>query len=262
MKKSWMLYLIFGAVLYLLFLIIEMPASWFAWSLNRYTNNIIHIDTISGSLWHGTGRLVIYSSQTTPNDFGIAEWQINPLWLFIGRVQIHMLTNSTDKKINTAVQFGRNQLQLRDTDMTLPASSIGAFYPPASLISPEGKILLRTENMTLASNGLNGKAEIQWENASSSLSAVQPLGTYRLEITGAAETTTFKLNTMQGILELTGQGQWQASTGQFQFSGAAVPRDEANKLEPFLKLLGEDQGNGKRSLILNGRLPLTGLPGF
>ncbi len=251
MKKRGLLYAVFGLIFYLIFLAVEMPASWFAWGLNRFTSGAIRLDPIAGSLWRGNGRLVVYYPQTVPHDFGNTEWNINPIWLFTGQVQIQCRTDSAEQKINTTLRFGSGQTQVLETEIVMPASAVSSFYPPASLISPQGHVKLRTEKLSFSRDGLEGNAEIQWQNASSRLSAVHPLGTYRLEINGAGETTTFRLNTVQGALEFTGQGQWRAKTGQIQFNGSAVPRERTTELDPLLKMLGEDQGNGARKLALN-----------
>jgi hypothetical protein len=106
---------------------------------------------------------------------------------------------------------------------------------------------------------LEGGATLEWQSAGSSLSNVQPLGDYRLEIVGAGKTANLKLSTTRGALELTGQGQWEAQKGQIQFAGLAVPRERAAELEPLLRLLGEDQGNGKRTLVANTVIPFMKL---
>ena len=102
---------------------------------------------------------------------------------------------------------------------------------------------------------MTGGGDIQWQNAGSSLTTVQPLGSYRLDIAAAGKTANLKLSTSQGVLDLTGLGQWHLQTGQIQLTGTATPRERAGELEPLLNLFGQDQGNGKRALALNARLP-------
>ncbi len=255
MKKRLLLYVVFGLVLYLLFLIVEMPASWFAWGLNRYSGGMARLDPLTGSLWHGNGKLVIYYPQTVPHDLGNTEWSINPFWLVTGRVQMHLQASSPDQQVDATLRFGGNQMQLLDTKIALPASALSSFYSPASLISPQGQVSLQIGKFVISSKGLDGNAEIQWQNAASNLSTVQPLGNYRLEINGAGKTTNLKLTTLRGALELTGQGQWEAQTGQLQFAGSAVPRERVAELEPLLTIFGNDQGNGRRALNLNLGLP-------
>lgn len=255
MKKRIVLYVVFGLIFYLLFLIVEMPASWFAWGLNRYTGGTVQLDPITGSLWHGNGRLVIYYPQNVPHDLSSVEWRINPFWLFAGRIQMNWQANAQDSNINTTIRMGSGQAELLDTEAVFPAQSISNFYPAATLISPQGQVRLHIDKLTVDQNGMTGVGDIQWQGAGSSLTTVQPLGDYRLEINSAGKNANLKLTTVSGDLNLTGQGQWQLQTGQIQLTGIAMPRGRAAELEPLLKLFGQDQGNGKRALALNGQLP-------
>jgi hypothetical protein len=256
MKKTrWLLYAVFGLVFYLLFLIIEMPASWFAWGLNRYTQGTVRLDPIAGSLWGGKGRLVIYYPPTTPHEFGQTEWRINPLWLIAGRVQLFVQTSHQDRQIKTTLGVARNSFMLKDTEAELPAVFVAQLYKPLSLISPQGKVRISAADLTFASEKLEGAAALEWLNAGSGLSSVQPLGDYRLDVTGADKNANLKLTTLRGDLEFTGQGQWQPQTGQVQINGSALPRARAGELESLLSMIGTDQGGGKRTLNINTRLP-------
>lgn len=96
---------------------------------------------------------------------------------------------------------------------------------------------------------------LEWLNAGSGLSSVQPLGDFRLDITAVDKIANLKLTTLRGDLELTGQGQWQLRTGQLQISGFALPRARVGELESLLRMLGHDEGGGKRTLNINTRLP-------
>ena len=255
MKKRWWLYAVFGLVFYLLFLIIEMPASWCAWGLNYYTHNTVRLDPLSGSLWRGKGRLVIYYPQTVPHDFGQTEWSINPLWLLTGRVQLTLQTNTPDRQVKTTLGIAKGSLSIKDTDVAFPATFVSQLYPPATLIGPQGQVRLRTSDLVFGQQNLEGSATLEWQGAGSSLSNVQPLGDYRLEIVGAGKTANLKLTTLRGVLDLSGQGQWQLASGQLQLTGSATPRERVGELEPLLKLIGEDMGNSKRQLMLNSYLP-------
>jgi hypothetical protein len=256
MKKTrWLLYVIFGLVFYLLFLIVEMPASWFAWGLNRYTQGTVRLDPIAGSLWGGNGRLVIYYPKTTPHDFGQTEWRINPLWLVTGRVQLSVHSSHQDRQIKTTLGMAQNSLMLKDTEAEFPAPFVAQLYSPLSLISPQGKVRISAAELMIAPEKVEGAAALEWLNAGSSLSSAQPLGDYRLEITGTEKNANLKLTTLRGDLEFTGQGQWQPQTGQMQINGSALPRARAGELESLLNMIGPDQGSGKRALNINMRLP-------
>ncbi len=256
MKKRGLVYVIFGLVFYLLFLIVELPAAWFAWCLNQVTHGTVRLDPIGGSLWSGNGKLVVYYPQSTPHDLGTAEWNINPLWLFAGRLQMHWQASAPDMSIDTILRLGFGPMQLVDADISFPAQSVSSFYPAATLLSPKGQVRIHTTKISIDQNGIEGNGEILWQNAGSSLSSVQPLGDYRLEITAEGKSANLKLTTARGALEFTGQGQWQAQSGQLLITGAAVPHEHVNELVPLLNLLGPDQGGGRRPLTLSVRLPL------
>mgnify|MGYP000442153245 CR=1 FL=1 len=254
-KKRWLLYGIFGVVFYLLFLIIELPAAWFAWGLDRYTQGSVRIDPIAGSLWSGNGRLTIYYPSMTPHDLGQAKWGINPLWLVAGHVQVSLQTKHRDKKISTTVVLTRTSFRFKDTDVEFPAAFLGQLHAPLSLIGPQGSIKISATELLVMPEKMEGTAVLEWLNAGSSLSSVTPLGDYRLDITGADKVANLRLTTSRGDLELTGQGQWQLRTGQLQINGNAQPRARAGELEPLLKIIGNDEGGGKRTLAINTRLP-------
>ncbi len=255
MKKRVLLYAVFGLVFYLLFLIIEMPASWFAWGLNQYSHGAVRLDPLGGSLWSGNGRLVIYYPQTTPHDFGQAEWHINPLWLFAGHVQLSLQANHQDRQIKTTLGVARNSFMLKNTEAEFPAAFAAQLYTPLSLISPQGKVRITTTELMVTPEKMEGTAALEWLAATSSLSSVQPLGDYRLDITGAGKTANLKLTTQRGDLELTGQGQWQLANGQIQFTGMANSQKREKELEALMPLLGKDMGSGRRSFSLTHHLP-------
>ena len=255
-KKQWLLYSIFGLVFYLLFLIIEMPASWFAWGLNHYTQGTVRLDPIAGSLWSGNGRLVIYYPQTTPHDFGQTGWGINPLWLLAGRVQLSLQANNQDRQIKTTLGVARNSFLLKDTDIVMPAPFVAQLYAPLSLISPQGKVRLNAPELIFAPEKIEGAAALEWLNAGSSLSSVQPLGDYRLDIVGTGKIANLKLATLRGDLELTGEGQWQPLNGQLHLTGSAIARKHAEELKPLMQLLGKETDAGRINFSLTHLLPM------
>jgi general secretion pathway protein N len=94
-----------------------------------------------------------------------------------------------------------------------------------------------------------GQMVVELRDAASRLSTVQPMGSYRLVWQGAgmerashSSGDTLTLSTMQGALQLQGQGQWLA--GRLRFSGeaqAAPGREEA--LSNLMNILGRRQGS-------------------
>lgn len=257
MKKTrWLLYVIFGLVFYLLFLVIEMPAVWLAWGLNRYTQGTVRLDPIAGTVWNGKGRLAVNYPPTMPHDFGLMEWRINPFWLFAGRVQVSLEGGDQDRRIKTTLALARDRVLLKNTVAEFPAAFMAQIYTPLSLISPQGKVRINAPEFMLTAESAEGAASLEWLSAGSSLSSVQPLGDYRLDITGADKNADLKLTTLRGDLEFTGQGQWQPQTGQLRINGTAAARARGGELESLLGMIGADRGGGRRALNINARLPM------
>ena len=263
MKKPWLVYLAVGLGFYLVFLVVYVPADWLAWGLSRTTKGIVRIDQPSGSIWSGAGKLTVYYPQTTPNDFGQAQWSINPFWLVTGQLQIHVESATKDAKMQGTLRIGRNHVLFSDLSLSLPAERVGVLYSPLALANPQGQFSLRARELNITASAVEGGAEFLWQNAGSSLSPVNPLGEYKLEMTGQNKTANLKLTTVRGDLDLTGQGKWLIlENGLIQFNGTATPRGRTEELEPLLKLLGNSQANGARPLTLNAVFPIPKPPVF
>ena len=51
MKKHWILYTSVGVALYLVFLVVYVPADWLAWGVSHGTKGVVRIDNPTGSIW-------------------------------------------------------------------------------------------------------------------------------------------------------------------------------------------------------------------
>ena len=82
----------------------------------------------------------------------------------------------------------------------------------------------------------------------SRLSTIQPLGSYRVRIEGG-DMTSLQLSTLDGALQLQGQGQWVGQRLRFQGEAWAAEGREA-ALANLLTMIG--QRSGKRVLLSVG----------
>lgn len=88
---------------------------------------------------------------------------------------------------------------------------------------------------------MEGGVEITARHMSSRLSTLQPMGTYRLKLTGG-DSPLLDLSTAEGALRLSGQGQWVGSRLRFTGEASAAPGMEA-QLANLLNILGRRQGD-------------------
>ena len=111
-------------------------------------------------------------------------------------------------------------------------------------MQPAGSLQLRTENVVWLSNAqtpmAQGVAELTLSQLASPLSTLRPLGTYRLRVQGG-DTMAVSLATLEGGLQLSGNGQWANGRLKFKGEARAQPALEA-ALSNLLNILGQRQG--------------------
>jgi len=101
-----------------------------------------------------------------------------------------------------------------------------------------------TENLMWQSNAgapkIKGLAELTLSQLATPLSTLRPLGTYRLRVQGG-DTMALTLATIEGGLQLSGNGQWANGRLRFKGEARAQPAFEA-ALSNLLNILGQRQG--------------------
>ena len=93
-----------------------------------------------------------------------------------------------------------------------------------------------------------GRAELMAQRLSSRLSTLRPMGSYRITLLGG-QTPTLQLETLEGSLHLSGNGQWVGSRLRFSGVASAAP-DRESALSNLLNIIG--RRSGARSIISIG----------
>lgn len=256
MKKRWLAYLAWGIVGYLVFLVATVPAGWLAWGVGHFSRGVVSVERGQGSLWHGTGHLIVYHPQATPRDLGQAEWRVHLWSMLLARLRVSVNAVGPQSTFSATVTLSPREAALTNSRLSASARFASAFYAPAGLMAPTGQLRANTKELRLNREGLHGAAQLFWDGAGSDLSSVNPLGDYRLDVNGEGENVVFKLATVRGALEVTGQGHWQPlRDGMLQINGYARARAQQKELQPLLQLLGAEQG-GRRLFQLRLQLPV------
>ena len=258
-SKAWVKYAVLGASFYVIFLLISVPANWLAWGISKYSLGATAITQPNGTIWNGSGHLVMAYPRSRAHDFGKIQWTVNPLWWLTGRARVKL--NALDKNISGKLTIQRTfgNTSLIDSKTSLPATVIEKFYAPAGLLSPSGQVIIKTDSFSYDDTGVTGELDAEWNNAGSALSPVNPLGDYHLNIKGKGKTAAITLKTKKGDLQMVGKGTWNViGSGLVNFGGTANPANKKAELEPLLKLFGRDMGNGRRLLKLRTTIKLPG----
>jgi general secretion pathway protein N len=137
-----------------------------------------------------------------------------------------------------------------------PAAWLSGLGTPWNTLRLGGELRLASPGLTIervqGRVRLDGRAEIVLADVSSRLSTLAPLGSYRLTVASDPATpgvATISLETIDGALQLTGNGTWGPAGLRFRGEASAQPGDEA-ALANLLNIIG--RRSGARSVISIG----------
>ena len=233
------------------------PARWLAAGLQA-SGAPLQLHNAQGTLWNGSGQLMVGRSALP----GRLEWTLRPQWQDAGpALSARWRANCCLSEAWTwRLQPDGQALRLHiddlpaHTPLRISAALLGGLGAPWNTLQPQGQLALSTERLSLRASAqgleLRGAAQLDALALSTSLSTLQPVGSYRLRLQGSGSPppspNPLTLATLEGALQLQGQGALQG--GRLVFHGeasAAGGLEEA--LSNLLNIIG--QREGARSLI-------------
>ena len=246
--------------LYITCLLIAAPAWLLAWWVAHATDNVASLERPEGVVWRGrASTLVIAVPGSDRQRFSNVTWRVSGARLLKGQLVVEVNVDSKDTKGSGTLAVEPRAIQLLQSNLTLPASATAAFFPALQLVRARGEITVRIKDLLIRRDSALGDAEMEWINASTGLSAVNPLGTYRVLAKAKDGPVQFEIITLNGALQLAGGGAWSATQG-LSFSGTAQANpSQAANLRNLLLLLGRDDGNGNFQLkyAARSKQPIT-----
>jgi general secretion pathway protein N len=191
------------------------PASWLATAVSTASGHQVQLTNARGSIWQGSSQLAL--SGGAGSDQAVAlpgqiHWQVHPDW----------------------------------------AGLLAGLGTPWNTVQPQGQLVTSSQNVAMewekGRMRLSGQLQVDALRMSSRLSTLSPMGSYRITVQGGSE-PTLQLATLEGSLQLSGQGQWIAQRLRFNGVASADPaRVEA--LSNLLNIVG--RRDGARSIITVG----------
>ena len=226
------------------------PGTWWAALLHRASSGKVQFIEVRGTVWTGSARLLLTGGAGSRDNAvlpGRVDWQLRPGWLVL-KTRINAdccLTTPLQGRL--APRWGGASLQITDGVLQLPATVLAGLGAPWNTAQLEGNLRLITQKFSVQWFGRRmtfaGRAELTALAVSSRLSAVKPLGSYRLTLTDG-HPATLLLATLEGPLQLS--GGWVKSRLRFEGVASAAAENEA-ELGQLLSLIGRREG--ARSII-------------
>lgn len=239
-----------GATLGLLtVLAVRAPASWLAAALAGASQHKVLVTEPEGTLWSGSGRLV-FSGGADSRDRatlpGRIQWRLRPALTHLSvTLASSCCTPEGPLALRVAPRWGGAQVDVGNGLSAWPISMLEGLGTPWNTIQADGRMAVRTQGIEVrwisGRLTLAGQAEVTLSDASSRLSTLRPIGSYRLVIHGG-DPVALDLTTLTGALRLSGHGSLVGQRLHFSGEARATPGTEV-QLASLLNLMGRKQGD-------------------
>jgi general secretion pathway protein N len=264
-----------GAVLGVLVALLAFaPAAWLASAVQTASRGQVLLADAQGSVWQGNAVLVLASgpggrdAQALP---GRLAWTLQPrlapLALRLSLQQDCCLPTGAVVTLRpgwgqlqvtvAAAQAGHDRSGDAATPLARwPAAWLAGLGTPWNTLQPGGAVHLSAQDLALTwAQGrfvMAGSATLELRDFSSRLSTLPRLGSYRLQVSAdpaRSGTAQVRLETLDGALQLQGEGSWSASGLRLRGEARAAP-DAGGALDNLLNIIG--RRDGARSLLSIG----------
>ncbi|MFO1339700.1 MAG: type II secretion system protein N [Burkholderiaceae bacterium] len=240
------------------------PAAWLADAVSSASNGRLLLAEAEGSLWHGSALPVLTGGPGSKDAAVLPsrlDWSLSP---FFGGLRLKLSQGCCiEPGLELELRPGWNRLSMTVKPAPAgvghwPAAWLEGLGAPWNTLRPGGQLRVATQGLTLESQAgawtVRGRADLDWLQASSRLSTLDALGSYRIGLAGAAEGAAaarpaISLRTLDGALQLTGNGQWTERGIKFNGDARAAPGFEP-ALNNLLNIIG--RRNGASSVISIG----------
>lgn len=232
------------------------PAAWLSYALASASNGHVLLSDAQGTVWQGSAQLVLSGgagSRDATTLPGRIQWRLYPSLPM--NLQASLQADCcTAQAVNLLISPHWNGATavVQPSQSTWPATLLAGLGAPFNTIDLQATLKLSTQTLTIIwmdqQLRLEGQAELDALDASTRLSTLRPVGSYRVNLQGG-QTPTLNLQTLSGSLQLSGTGQFTRNRWRFNGEASAAPNHEA-ALSNFLDIIGRRVG--PRSIITLG----------
>ena len=244
-------------------IVVFAPAAWLASAVASATQQRLLLADARGTIWSGSAVPVLTGGPGSRDASalpGRMEWTLGlrGLGFELRARQACCLNNTVALQLKPGL--GRMNIVLVPPAGgwigQWPSAWLGGLGTPFNTLQLGGAIRLTSPGIAFESvQGrwlVRGRADVELVNASSRVSTLDSLGSYRLTLNGDASNAggaQITLATTEGALQLDGTGTWGANGVRFRGEARAASGDDA-ALSNLLNIIG--RRDGARSVISIG----------
>jgi general secretion pathway protein N len=243
-----------GALLGLLVgLIVFAPASWLASAIASASGQRVLLSDARGTLWSGSAVAVLTGGPGSRDASalpGRLEWSLRPKGLGLELRARHACCLNDTVSIAVKPGLGRVGVELAprpDWIGQWPGAFLSGLGTPWNTLELGGSLRLMSSGLKLELvQGrwiIDGQADIDMLQASSRVSTIEPLGSYRFSLTGSpGNPSQLRLSTLSGPLQLNGEGTTGPNGVRFRGEARAATPDDEAALNNLLNIIGRRTG--------------------
>jgi general secretion pathway protein N len=224
--------------------VVRAPAAWLGdWVQSQGRLRLIDA---RGTIWEGSAMLALSDGRQAMLIPGRVSWKVGLGPILSGRVTVTVAHPAAPAPLELAL--GVQEMALKAGRAEMPAAMLGALGAPFNTVRPGGVLELRWTDIEVRTGVFAGSLDIEWREAQSVLSAVAPLGNFRLHVGGAGDAVRLQLDTLRGPLHLEGNGTLK--NGHLSFKGLASADAEMRPaLNGLIGVLGPRSGDNALLVI-------------
>jgi general secretion pathway protein N len=236
-------FLICGAAAFAVWLICLLPAPLIDRYLKTKTDGIVRISEARGTVWAGEGYLEFRDNEKPAAPPQHITWRFLPDSMWNGSLGFTLTLNQSAE--TSLFSIGISSVTLRNAAFQLPAATLGVTIPKLAPLGLQGDLSIVISDMQFDGKQKAGNGRLEWKHAGSAMTTVSPLGHYRADLVTRGPVINVTLRTLNGPLQLAGQGAWAFQSAPNFAGTASVPASLQQQLSPMLRLIAAERIPGE-----------------
>jgi len=233
-------------------LVVLAPATLIDGRLQNASDGRLRLAEARGSLWSGAGWIEIRDADGRAGVARRLAWRVLPESLLRGGLVAEVELDQATKPFPVTISFSR--IEIANAGINLPAAALGLGMPRLAPFRLSGDVLVNIQHLSLERGRMDGDATLQWRTAGSALTPISPLGEYEVRFKAVGSGAQAVLRTLEGPLQLDGQGNWSNDAPPRFLVTARIPAPQQEQLSPLFRLIAVERGAGTFELQLAGQI--------
>lgn len=243
----------------LLALLLGAPARWLGAAVRWASQDRVQLQAERGTVWAGSAHLTLTGGPGTQDRRslpGRISWRWGLVWPGLSLQVSAECCTAQPLQWRLVYTNQGPSLQLQDQQSNWPMAVLAGLGAPWNTLQAQARLQWQSSGLQWrwqqGQLHWQGQTQLRVTELTSRLSTLRPMGSYRLALQGTetgTPTPSLTLATLQGPLQLSGQGQWLGQRLHFKGEALAEPGHE-DVFSNLLNIIG--RRDGARSLLSLG----------